>query len=189
MKKKPLRQVQHQKKLRDIGLKIREERKRLGLSLEALARMVGVSKMTLQRVEMGTTASSVVLLSEIAFHLKKPIESLFQEGDARVVHLQKDQQETLFDQMKKSRILAPRGLISDRITLTFSELEKKTVIETHTNNGFEWAFLIQGRATVEVKGNKYPFKAGDAIFYDAHFPHSISVNQKIKYVGLFLRDD
>lgn len=179
----------YQKTLKQIGMKIRMERKGLGLSLEALAKKVGVSKMTLQRIEIGETAPSIVLLSEIAFHLKRPVESLLREGDAKVVHLKKEQQETLFHQSRKWRIVGPKGLITDRITLTYSELEKGTVIEPHTNKGFEWAFLLQGKAVVDIGGKGYSFESGDALFYDAHYPHSIEVVEKIRYVGLFLSDD
>ena len=178
-----------QKTLQTIGSKIRGERKRQGLSLETLAKRVGVSKMTLQRIETGATAPSIVLLTEVAFHLKRPVESLIREGNARVVHLKKGQQDTLFDQAKKFRIIGPKGLIMDRILLTYSELEKGTVIETHTNKGFEWAFLFEGSALVDVGGNEYLFEPGDALFYDAHFPHSIQVREKIRYVGLFMRDE
>jgi transcriptional regulator with XRE-family HTH domain len=184
-----MRQTYQQRTLKNIGSKIRAERKHLGLSLEALAKKVGISKMTLQRIETGATSPSIIHLTEIAFHLKRPVDSIIREGEAKVVHLRKDQRDTLFNRQKKFRLIAPKGLISDRITLTYSELEKDMIIEKHTNNGFEWAFLIEGSALVEISGAEYLFKAGDAIFYDAHFPHSIRVEQKIKYVGLFLQDE
>jgi len=184
-----MRQAHQQRTLKTIGSKIRAERKHLGLSLEALAKKIGISKMTLQRIETGATSPSIILLTEIAFHLKRPVESIIREGEAKVVHLMKNQQETFSDQQRKFSVIGPKGLISDRITITYSELGKNTVIENHTNQGFEWAFLIEGSALVEVSGKEYMFRAGDAIFYDAHFPHSIRVEQKIRYVGLFLRDE
>ncbi|HUL21125.1 MAG TPA: helix-turn-helix domain-containing protein [Thermodesulfobacteriota bacterium] len=188
MKRKSSIKSHQQKALQSIGSKIRTERKKHGLSLEALANRVGVSKMTLQRIETGATAPSIVLLTEVAFHLKRPVEALIRDGNAKVVHLKKDQQETL-DRAKKFRVIAPRGLVSDRVTLTYSELAKDAVINTHTNKGYEWAFLIEGSAVVDVAGSQYHFKSGDAIFYDAHVPHSIQVKETCRYVGLFLRDE
>ena len=188
MKKKSSIKSRQKKTLRSIGAKIRTERKKHGLSLDALAKRVGVSKMTLQRIETGVTAPSIVLLTEVAFHLKRPVEALIHDGKARVVHLKKGQQETL-DRAKKFRVIGPRGLVSDRIILTYSELQKDAVIDTHTNKGYEWAFLIEGSAWVDVGGNRYLFESGDAIFYDAHFPHSIQVKKTCRYVGLVLRDE
>jgi len=175
--------------LKRIGTKIRNERNRLGLSLEALARKVGISKMTLQRIETGMTSPSVITLTEISFHLKKPIESLIREGDPKVVLMTKAEQDDIMDPESGIRVLAPRGLISNRITLTSAELKKGYAIETHVNRGFEWAFLIKGKAVVTVAGKDYPMNGGDCIFYDAHFPHSIRVKEKIQYVGLFLKDE
>ncbi len=186
-KKRSIKSLQ-QKTLKSIGSRIRTERRKQGLSLEALGKRVGVSKMTLQRIETGATAPSIVLLTEVAFHLKRPVEALIREGNAKVVHLKKGRQETL-DRSRKFRVIGPRGLVSDRVTLTYSELEKDTVINAHTNKGFEWAFLFEGSAWVDVGGHRYHFESGDSIFYDAHFPHSIQVKETCRYVGLFLRDE
>jgi len=172
-----------------IGPKIRAGRKRLGLSLEALAQKVGVSKMTLQRIETGSTSPSIVVLAQISSYLNKPLESLIKDGKAEVFHLRKNQQDALFNHERGFRIIGPQGLISDRITLTYSEIEKGAATEPHTNQGHEWAYLIEGSAVLEVGGDKYVLESGDAVYYDAHFSHSMRVLDKIKYVGLFLRDE
>jgi transcriptional regulator with XRE-family HTH domain len=175
--------------LQRLGSKIRNERNRLGLSLDALAKKVGIGKMTLHRIEKGTTSPSIILLSDISFHLKQPIEQLIREGEPNVVLLKKKDQENLLDPESGIRILAPKGLIHERIAVTHAELSKGTTIETHQNKGFEWAYIIQGAAAVTVGHREYPVEEGDAIFYDAHYPHSIKVFKTVRYVGLFLRDE
>jgi transcriptional regulator with XRE-family HTH domain len=175
--------------LKKIGSKIRAERKRLGLSLEALAKKAGISKMTLQRIETSVTSPSIVVLSQISSHLNRPLESFIREGKADVFLLKRNQQDALFNHERGFRIIGPKGLIADRITLTYSEIEKDAITEPHTNNGFEWAYLVEGSAVLEVDGEKYLLETGDAVYYDAHFSHSMRVIDKIKYVGLFLKDD
>ncbi len=175
--------------LHRIGSRIRAERNRLGLTLETLAAKVGISKMTLQRIETGATSPSIVTLTDISFHLKQPIESLIREGEPNVVLLRKVAQEILFDPESGIRLLAPRGLISERITITCARLDEGTVIEPHVNRGFEWAYLIQGTAVVTVGSSEYPVETGDAIFYDAHYSHSIRVVETVRYVGLFVHDE
>ena len=189
MEKKVKQEGMQEDPLKKIGSKIRMERKRLGLSLEALAEKVGVSKMTLQRLETGATSPSIVLLSQISSYLKRPLESFIREGTAEVFHLKKNQQDALLNHERGFRIIGPQGLISDLITLTYSEIEKGAVAEPHTNQGREWAYLIEGSAVLEVGGEKYLLESGDAVYYDAHFSHSMRVLDKIKYVGLFLRDE
>jgi transcriptional regulator with XRE-family HTH domain len=183
------RQVIHEDPLKNIGSKIRLERKRLGFSLDALAQKVGVSKMTLQRIETGSTSPSIVLLAQISDHLKKPVESFFREGKAEVVHLKKNKQDALFNHERGFRVIGPQGLISNRITLTYQELEKDAITESHTNEGFEWSYIIEGDAIFEIDDEKYLLEEGDSIYFDAHFQHSTRVIEKMKIVGLFLRDE
>jgi transcriptional regulator with XRE-family HTH domain len=175
--------------LQRVGDKIRNERLRQGLSIEALAKKVGISKMTLHRIEKSTSSPSIVLLSDIAFHLKQPIEQFIRQEKPNVVLLKKKDQKTLFDPKSGIRILAPKGLIHKRVTLTHAELAKDTTIATHRNKGFEWAYIIQGSAVVTVGNSEYPLEQGDTIFFDAHYPHSIRISKTIRYVALFLRDE
>jgi quercetin dioxygenase-like cupin family protein len=106
-----------------------------------------------------------------------------------VVLLKKTEQTTVFDPESGIRVLAPKGLITDRLTVTYAKLEKGTDVALHQNKGFEWAFLIEGKAVVRVGTKDYPVEEGDTIFYDAHFSHSIRVYEKVRYVGIFLRDE
>ncbi|MBI5442296.1 MAG: helix-turn-helix domain-containing protein [Deltaproteobacteria bacterium] len=184
----PSQAERHRGTLEGLGARIRTERTRLGLSLDALARRVGVSKMTLQRIETGVTSPSIVTLAEISYHLKRPVESLIREGDAKVVVLRNGDQESLFDPAQGIRVVAPQGLISERIVITHAELKAGTVIDAHTNRGFEWALLTEGAAVIGVGDKEYRVEGGDAIFYDAHYPHWIRVERDVRYVGLFLRD-
>ena len=174
--------------LKRIGSRIRKERNRIGLSLEAFAQKVGISKMTLHRIETGAVAASIVTLTEISFQLKQPVEDLIRAEEPTVKVFKKDEQESLFDPNSGIKLLAPKGLISENITITGYELEKGTAIEPHENKGFEWAYIMEGKAQVEIGDNTYPLSAGDAIFYDAHYPHGLIVEEKLKYVMLFLRD-
>lgn len=161
----------------------------MGLSLDALAQKVGIAKMTLHRIETGATSPSIITLAEISFQLKQPLEAFIREGDANVVVLKKENQNNIFDPDHGIRIVGPSGMVSDRIIITYAEMDQGTVVENHTNNGFEWALLIEGRAVVGVQDRDYPIEAGDAILFDAHYPHSITVEERIKYVNLYLKDD
>jgi len=64
----------------DVGKRVREIRKNAGLSMKELAEKVGVSFLTIQRIETGKVSPSVALLSEIAYHLNYPLASLVAEG-------------------------------------------------------------------------------------------------------------
>jgi len=181
--------VEREEMLQRIGARIRAERNRLNMTLEALAAKAGISKMTLQRIETGATSPSIIVLTELAFHLKQPVESLIRETEPSAVLLKKNLQESLFAPDSGIHVIAPKGLISDRLTISCAELEQGTVIEPHVNRGFEWAFLIKGKAVASVGSREYLIEEGDAIFYDAHHTHSIRVVETVRYVSLFLADE
>ena len=67
------------------------------MSLETLAQKVGISKMTLHRIETGVSSPSIITLAEISYHLKQPLEALFQEGEAKVVVIKREAQEKLLN--------------------------------------------------------------------------------------------
>ena len=69
-----------------VGNKVREIRKRARLTMRELADVVGVSLLTIQRIETGKLSPSVVLLSEIAYHLRYPLTA-FIGGEEHVVLL------------------------------------------------------------------------------------------------------
>ena len=51
--------------MKNLGSKIRFERKKKQMTLAQLAKKVGTSPMTLHRIEAGKTSPSITLLSEI----------------------------------------------------------------------------------------------------------------------------
>ena len=63
----------------DIGFRIRDLRKKKGLSMNQVADKVGVSYITIHRIETGKVSPSVVLLSEIADCLGEPITVFFEQ--------------------------------------------------------------------------------------------------------------
>ena len=81
--------------MNDVGTRIRAERKKKGLSLEALAKEVGVSLVTLQRIETGKTSPSVALLSEIAQYLDKSILCFIPDNRKSLNVIRKKQQQKI----------------------------------------------------------------------------------------------
>jgi putative transcriptional regulator len=64
----------------DFESHVREYRKRRGLSQEALARQLGVSRQTVVNIERGTQEPKVLLALAIATILGAAINELFRRG-------------------------------------------------------------------------------------------------------------
>ena len=87
----------------EIGTKIRIERKKSGLTLEQLARKVGISAITLQRIETGKSSPSVITLSEIANAINRSIFSFFEEKGKPFIHIKRKNQRTVSSSRLKGK--------------------------------------------------------------------------------------
>ena len=121
-----------------IGERIRKERTARGLSLAQLATKVGVSKMTLHRVETGKTSPSIALLGDLAQALEKSLTGLLEDEMPGFIQIvTKKEQSTFNDGQLLARILFPRQRIkAEHGTLAINYVECKSggKIEAHKNN-------------------------------------------------------
>ena len=175
-------------KIGEIGTRIRIERKKSGLTLNQLAKQVGISAITLQRIETGKSSPSVVLLSEIAQHLKKSIHSFFDERENPFVCIKRKNQRSISTPMLKIKLIGPRNMISDNIVVTYGELKKGKVIDSHTNRGIEYNYNIEGKSELKLNGQSYFLEAGDSSVFNARLEHSVTAHEKLKFFGIFVED-
>jgi len=173
--------------MKEIGGKIRKDRIALGCSIKELAKKVGVSPMTLQRIETGQTSPSVVLLSEIAYHLKKPIISFIKDKQDPLIHIKAGDQSKTESSNLKLWILAPKGLIDEKITVSYCEAKTGKFVDEHTNEGHEWVFMIKGKAIIEYNGRFLRLNQGDSLYFDARYPHSVTALERLKFLAIYFK--
>jgi transcriptional regulator with XRE-family HTH domain len=174
--------------MEEIGRKIRIERKKSGLTLEQLAKKVGISLITLQRIETGKSSPSVVLLSEIAQRLNKSIYSFLGERREPFIHIKHRNQRFMSSPMLKIKLIGPRQMIADNIVVTYGELKKGKTIDPHTNRGVEFAYNIEGKCEIKLDSKSYILEAGDSISFNARLKHSVTALEKLKFFGIYAED-
>jgi transcriptional regulator with XRE-family HTH domain len=171
-----------------IGTKIRAERRKSGLTLKRLAKKVGISLITLQRIETGKSSPSVVLLSEIAQHLNKSIHSFFEEKGEPFICIKRKNQRSISSHMLKIKLVGPRKMIADNIVVTYGELKKGKKIDPHTNRGIEYNYNIEGKSELILDGKSYFLEAGDSSAFNARLEHSVIALEKLKFFGVYVED-
>ena len=174
--------------MKNIGIKIRKERKEKGMTLEEMAKKIGISAITLQRIETGKTSPSVVVLSDIALILEKPIFSFLEETNPSVKHLKKEEQRTISTSSMKFSLIGPKNMIKENIYVTFGEFTK---IDPHTNPGIEFVYNIEGTCEHKIGDSTYILNEGDSIAYDAKVEHSVDVvgGKKAKFFSVYVLDE
>lgn len=173
-----------------IGSEIRTERKKLGLTLEKLARKVGISPMTLQRIETGKSSPSLVLLSEIASTLNKSIYSFVKEKSSQKlpIHIKWKDQISMSTPVMKFKVIGPKKMIGKNILVTLGENKKGKSVDPHTNSGKEFTYIIEGRCQFKQDNKTILLKAGDSIFHNARIEHSINAIEKFKFFSIYMED-
>jgi len=169
-----------------VGSKIRERRKSLGLTMRQLAQRVGVSYLTIHRVEMDKVSPSVALLSNIAEHLVPAILGFFDEGRLTVV---RGGVAPVIESGKlKLRLLAPKGLIEQGISVSTGESQKGKIVSKHKHRGFELTYIIKGKHIFRYGSEEYELDVGDLIYFDGRTPHSVTAFEPIQFISVYFRE-
>jgi len=158
-----------------LGAKIRKERKSLGLTIKEFAKLIGTSKATLQRVETGVKSPTIDLLTEISFVCRKPLESFIHDRRGKFHEIGTDRQRKIVTGNSEITIICPYGLISRDIVVNHFKAMPGASVEPHQDEGYEWIYVLKGKCIVEYDSNKYEFKEGEALFYDARKTHSYKI--------------
>ena len=122
-----------------------------------LAQMVGVSYLTIQRVETNKISPSVALLSEIAKSIGQPIHTFFE---------------------------------NKKTSISVGEVHPGEKAKIQTRKGFDFFYLIDGRALIKHGSQDFELNSGDAIYYDASVAHAWSALETVRFLAInFLKED
>lgn len=160
-----------------VGANLRRLRGERGLSLEALARVSGVSRAMLGQIELGQSAPTINVLWKIARALDLPFSALIAgpkvTQGTRVVEAGKTKRLTSHDGNFSSRALFPFD--EPRRVEFYELLLKRGSVEhadPHPPGTRENLVVTSGAVDIEVAGQLHHLKTGDAIVFEADVPHS-----------------
>jgi transcriptional regulator with XRE-family HTH domain len=173
---------------RRLGLRIREFRKERGLSMQQLAELVGVNYTTIYRVETGKVSPSVVLLSDIAHQLGHSITSILDNKRAQLTIVRAETQPVVDSDELSIRLLAPQGLVNDKISISLGKAEVGEFVSKHTTDGFELAYIIRGHCVFVYGGEEHELFEGDLIHFDGRVWHSVTAITPLEFLAIYLRD-
>ncbi len=179
----------------DLGKKLREVRKRKGLTLQQVASGAGVSKSFISQIESGATKPSIASLKKVGDVLGIPIAALFEEeaanggpggdavaegeagvrADVRVVRRNRRKMLVWPDSEGETYLLTPDLQRKLEVTLSTYLPGYETGLEAYTHVGEEFGFVLEGRCEITVGDQVYELEEGDSIYYQSHIPHKMRV--------------
>ncbi|GAA1642876.1 XRE family transcriptional regulator [Nonomuraea sp. NPDC048882] len=156
-----------------MGARIRKLRTERGLTLAQLAAAAGVSSGLISQVERDLADPSLETLRKIAKVLDLPLFSLFQEPDAAVV--------AVVRQDKRMLVRSPTGGVTytrvspghGRLEVLEGRLEPggSSAAEPWSHPSEECVLVLRGRLVVEVSGVEHALEEGDSCYFDSALPH------------------
>lgn len=167
-----------------VGNKVREIRKRARLTMRELADVVGVSLLTIQRIETGKLSPSVVLLSEIAYHLRYPLTA-FIGGEEHVVLLKASEKNIIESGRLSLKVMAHRGQVRDDMSITIGQGDVGEIIGKHKNEGYELTYMIKGKNILRYGNKEYYIEAGDVICHDGKDWHSVTALEPTEFLNIY----
>ncbi|WP_206514616.1 helix-turn-helix domain-containing protein [Brevibacillus marinus] len=154
-----------------VGANLRQFRVNKGISIDALAKQIGVSKLTLIKIERGEANPTLSVIWKIANGLKIPITALLSiESDVSIVR-KKDGLKLISanDVFVVEPLFRSHGLIE--LYRGYLQPRGEYLSEAHQPGVMEFVTVMSGQLTVEVDGNTYHLDEYDSIRFKGDRPH------------------
>jgi transcriptional regulator with XRE-family HTH domain len=155
-----------------VGAALREQRRRLNLTLETVAQRAGITKGFLSEVERDKAAPSVATLMRLREALSLSVASMFISSQPSIVRAKSRQQIYLGGRNVAYTLLSGRD--SHRATVVWGSLAPgaQSGSDMHTLSADEeLIFVLSGSFEVTLDGTTHLLRAGDAFTFDPRRPH------------------
>jgi len=174
-----------------IGKKIREARKRKGLTLAQLASECHCSTSLISQIETGTVNPSFSTLKSIGEALGTDMAMLVAQeagiNSALFSLMTSRERKTLTTEGGVKFQLLSRGVdISCEFIINEWPPQTATGRELYTHEGTECGLLLEGELEVETSQRIHHMKPGDTITLQSTLPHRVSNPGKKKAVAVWI---
>jgi transcriptional regulator with XRE-family HTH domain len=157
----------------EIGNKLKQIRLKQGLSLEQLAKKVGVTKSFLSQVEKNKSSPSLASLIKILRVLNVSMHEFFQENRHRKgVVLRKGDRRSFYNEKSGVRFeILSSGFANPKMEPVYAEIEKDKDTDFISAEGELFGVILHGTIELTSGTDTYILHQGDSIYLDSSVPH------------------
>lgn len=180
-----------------IGKQVRSQRKRLNLTVAALARQAQLSTGMLSKIENGQTSPSLATLTALANALHVPVTSFFRGYE--------EQRDVTFIRAGEGLPIERRGsgaghqyqLLGHTIGKPYTIepylitiTDETEVFPVFQHAGMELIYMLEGQVTYRHANQTYTLCPGDSLFFDAEASHGPDELQKLpcRYLSIIVTE-
>ncbi|MDN5213677.1 XRE family transcriptional regulator [Fulvivirgaceae bacterium BMA12] len=175
--------------LSNIGKRIKEERRRKGLSLQELGKLSGVTAGLLSKIENFRAVASLPVLFNIAKSLEVKMSELVEDvkNDKEFSFLLIRNNEGIIEEREDSVGLVYESLIHQDIgNINFRtnivRVMPNTYREPIATDAMESIYVVSGSVTYGIGDNEILLNQGDTFYFDGSFPHSVRNDLEVEAV-------
>jgi len=158
-----------------IGLKLKELRKSMGMTVKRLVEETGLSAPLISRIENGLVMPSVPTLEMLSNVLKTDIGYFFQknEGQEYVVSRKGHRSMGVSRRGYRAELLAEgmEECFMEPVIMTLKEKDKEGEVPLATHEGQEFIYVLEGKVELTLGIKKYSLTEGDAVYLKGSTPH------------------
>ncbi len=159
----------------NMSEKIKTRRKKLGLTLKALAERVGCTDAYISQIETGKAVPSISVLQKIANALDVQIRDLLSD--------ERGQDKIFLSKGERTQIIYPGShiyaeLLVSRISDKSMEPLYKVIpvgcasMKEHKHPGEEFGYILKGKLELRVGDQVKVLEPGDSFYFSSTLPHS-----------------
>ena len=159
--------------IQQIGIRIREARKRKGYTLQDFAELVGLSVPYLSQMENGRVNINIVNLENIGRALDTPLINFFVNGSPAdsISVLRRSERRWFALGEKASESLLVKFRSDLEIFVIHLEPGSDTAHDS-IHQGEEFSYVIKGKVRITLNNTQiYDLSEGDIIYYKSDIPH------------------
>lgn len=172
--------------MEEIGARIKETRKKAGMSLKALAEKVDTTSSFLSQVENNKTAISLTVLKKIALALNTSMAFLLgeikSEKKSLKYHVVKQSERRVLKNIGNGLQLHFLSTFDSSHLLepTIHVLEPNTIsgIPPYQHEGEEIIFILKGEIIFHLADQNIEMTEGDSCYFDSSIEHSFETLQQ-----------
>lgn len=156
--------------LAQVAGRLRQLRRRRGLTLAQVAEATGISVSTLSRLESGSRRPALDVLLPLAQAYQVPLDHLVgapESGDPRIHPRPVQRRDMVY--IPLSRRVG--GVHAFKLILPGQRSAPSTQLRTH--EGTEWMYVLSGQARLLLGDSTTVLAPGETVEFDSHVPHGI----------------
>lgn len=161
--------------MNELGTRLRHLRRVSGMTIDEVAKQIGVTKGYLSKIETGLSDPSVALLGRLAEAFGVPMSTMFEGGGGYELSVVRANERLPLNRPAVKRGYKFESLVFKKANrqleaflLTYPSRKDPT---TYRHPGEELLYVLEGELLFRYAGVDYILKPGDCVCFDARVEH------------------